>query len=225
MFFNRSYPKASGSMRRCAIGLAGGLACVAMSACGGGSSGNSKSTADASSATTAVTRETEVPAFIGEFDRLCTTQVGFGGVSAYEPAPGLHPVVFFDDYRGEGFVESSRYLPAGWAVKQDSNFKDNSELKAAQLVACSDRIKETPTGVKCTFEDQGKKVELELVDATYDLKVYAATTGELKHQQTLEGKSSECPYIAAFRKGDTTFVNQPSDDDYTNALKPVVAPG
>lgn len=165
-----------------------------------------------------------MPAFLGEFDRVCTTQVRFPGVAAYEAAPGVHPVVLFEDFRGEGFVESSRQLPGGWAVEQDTNFEDTSDLEAAQLVACSDRVKEIPTGIKCDFEDDGEKIQLELVDADYELKVYAATTGELKQEQTLQARNTECPFIATFKKGDTTFVNEPSDDDYINALKPVVAP-
>ncbi len=157
---------------------------------------------------------------------MCTTQVGFPGLAAYEPAPGVHPVVLFDDFRGEGdFVESARELPAGWTITQDSDFEDASELLDIQLVACSDRIAETPTGIRCSFDDDEEgKVELELVDATYELKVYAASTGELQHEQRLEAKETKCPFIATFRKGDTTFVDQPSDDDYISALKSVVAP-
>jgi hypothetical protein len=211
------------------------LAIGALGACGGGGDGggsqaastvaNVSTTTEATTVATptTVSRANELPKFIGEFSRVCKTQIGYLGASSYEKVPGVHPVVFFEDFRGEGFIESSRTLPAGWAVEQDTNFDDASELKAAQLVACSDRVKETPTGVKCKFDDNGTPIELELVDATYDLKVYAATSGEVKHQQTLEAKNSKCPFIATFKKGDTTFVNQPSDDDYTNALKSVVA--
>lgn len=213
------------------------VAVIAAGACGGGGGGGGDDTKAADSSRDAAASTTtakaagavaaaEVPKFIGDFERVCTTQVGFGGVAAYEEAPGVHPVVFFEDFRGEGFVHSSRELPAGWSVTQDENFEDSSELKAAQLVACSDRVAESPTGIRCEFDDNkdGGKVELELVDATYQLKVYAASTGELQHEQTLEAKATKCPFIAAFRKGDTTFVHQPSDDDYTAALKAVVAP-
>lgn len=219
--------------RACVVAL---VAIVALSACGGGGGGDDTDKADsaqdaAASTTTSTTKTAsadsaaEVPKFIGEFDRVCTTQVGFGGVTAYEKAPGIHPVVLFEDFRGEGLVESARQLPAGWTITQDANFEDASELKAAQLVACSDRTAESPTGIRCEFDDDKEgKIELELVDATYQLKVYAASTGELQHEQTLEAKATKCPFIAAFRKGDTTFVHQPSDDDYTAALKAVVAP-
>jgi hypothetical protein len=210
------------------------VALGALGACGGGDDGGGDGdAASAGDATTTTPAEgassqaAEVPKFLDDLERVCTTQVGFPGVAAYEAAPGTHPVVLFEDYRGEGFVQSSRTLPGGWAVEQDADYEDTKDLEVAQLVACSDRVAEHPTGVTCEFKDDDdpKGVELELVDATYQLKVYEATTGKLQHEQTLEAKNTTCPYFATFKKGDTTFVNQPSDDDYTNALKPVVAPG
>jgi hypothetical protein len=149
--------------------------------------------------------------------------VGFPGAKAYEKTPGVHPVALFEDYRGEGLVASSRSLPAGWAVKDDANFQDNSEFAAVELVACSDRVKETPTGKQCELDNKGTKVKLELVDATYVVKVYTASTGKELGSTTLEAKSKDCPYLAVFKQGDTTYVDQPSDDDYINALKAHVA--
>lgn len=208
------------------------VAVVLLTSCGGDDGAASRSGQDPPRSTTTAPRDAaegaadEVPAFIGDFDRVCTTQVGFGGVAAYEKAPGIHPVVLFEDFRGEdSFVESSRQLPAGWGVTQDDNFEDSSELEATQLIACSDRTAESPTGIRCEFDDdEAGKVELELVDATYELTVYAAATGEVQHEQTLEAKETTCPFIATFRKGDTTLVDRPSDDEYIAALKPVVAP-
>jgi hypothetical protein len=200
---------------------------TALTACGGG--GDSDVAADSgnkagATTTTAAEPEVDVPAFPGDFDRLCTTQVGFKGVAAYEGGPGPHPLMFFDDHRGEGFVESAQQLPAGWKVEQDMNYEDNSDLQKTQLVACNDRVKEIPTGIVCDFEDDGEAIKLELVDSDYDLKVYAASTGELVHEAHLEARSKECPYVAAFQKGDKTFVNEPTEDQLINALKPVVTP-
>lgn len=208
-----------------------------LGACGGGDDGGdgeakggddtATTASGASGGAGSSSQAAEVPKFLDDLERVCTTQVGFPGVTAYEAAPGTHPVVLFEDYRGEGFVQSSRSLPGGWAVEQDADYEDTKDLEATELVACSDRVAEQPTGVKCQFKDDDdpKGVELELVDATYQLKVYEATTGKLQHEQTLEAKNTTCPYFATFKKGDTTFVNQPSDDDYTAALKSVVAPG
>ena len=227
-------------VKRWVAGLAVLLAVSVSAACGGGgddgdgggggSSAAASSGDDSEEKTGAVekkARELEVPQFLGDLERVCTTQLGYLGVSAYERGQGMvHPVVLFEDYRGEGFVESSRSLPAGWQVEQDTDYEDNEDLKVTELVACSDRTAESPTGIVCTFEgDDGEPpAKLELVDATYEVKVYAARTGELLHSTTLEATETECPFIATYEKGDKTFVDQPSDDEYIGALKPVVTP-
>jgi hypothetical protein len=212
-----------------------GAALLAMGACGGGDDEGSDGSSDSATTTSAATKGSnedagaangagELPKFSTEFDRVCKTQVGFPGATAYEKAPGTHPVMFFEEFRGESYVSTSRSLPEGWAIKEDTDYEDNGELAAVQLVACSDRVKTTPTGNTCDFDDDGKKVSLELVDSTWELKVYEATTGkQVGDTATLEAKSGDCPYIAAFRKGDTTYVVEPSDDDYINALKEFVA--
>ena len=223
---------------RARLALAGALLIV-LAACGGGSGddggdavagsgdeGDAAATEKAAGDADAVTRD-ELPPFLADLERVCTTQLGFLGLTPYDASKGMvHPVVLFEDYRGEGFIDSSRTLPAGWEVAQDEDYEDSTDLKPIELVACSDRVAEDPTGIMCTFKgDDGEPdTKLELVDATFELKVYAATTGELKHEATLEAKEDECPFIATFEKGDKTFVAEPSDDDYVAALKPVVTP-
>ena len=231
-------------MKRWVAGWFAVLALSAAAACGGGDGGSvddaggddaaPKSTAEGESQSEDAPKPAakagsgqEVPAFLGDLKRVCTTQVGFLGLTPYEAGRGMvHPVALFEDYRGEGFIDTSRTLPVGWQIEQDEDYEDSSELRAIELVACSDRTTEAPTGVVCTFDgdkdEEGAK--LELVDATYEVKVYAATTGELVHSATLEAKNTECPFIATFKKGDKTFVNEPSDDDYIGALKAVVTP-
>jgi hypothetical protein len=205
---------------------------LVLGACGGGgdgasSAGSTTTAGGGSGASTTAAKiggDGKLPAFSSEFDRVCTTQVGFPGAHAYEGAGAIHPVMLFEEYRGESLVASSRSLPDGWTIKEDTNFEDNSELAGVELIACSNLTKETPTGKHCEFEDDGTKVDLELVDTTFKLTVYTASTGKEVGTSTLEAKSTECPFIATFKKGDKKFLNQPSDDDYINALKAHVAP-
>ena len=134
-------------------------------------------------------------------------------------------MVFFEDYRGGDLVESGRTFPEGWVVKQDDNFSDNSELEKVEVIACSKRADLKPTGQKCDFDSDGTTVTLELVDASYQLTVFAAVTGEKLTDTTLQATSGgECPVIATFQKGDTTFVAEPDDDAYINALKATIQP-
>ncbi len=209
------------------VGTCALLLLLTLGACGGGGGGDdakATTTAPAGAVTTAQSAA-ELPKFASEFDRVCTTQVGFPGATSYEPVPGLHPMLFFEEHRGKSWVNSARDFPQGWAVKEDTNFEDNAELKAVQIIACGDRVKETPSGKQCEFENKSKgtKTKLELVNSTTELKIYAATTGKLVKTEMIETKVTECPYFATYQDGDTTYVETPTEDQYTNALKSVVA--
>ena len=117
-------------------------------------------------------------------------------------------------------------MPAGWTVTEDANYSDNSELADVQLVACSRRLEATPNGTKCDFEpsDGSGTVTLELTDTVYELTIYSAQSGEaVGVPKRLKAATTECPYIASFKEGDTKFLNDPTEDDYVNALKAVVA--
>ncbi len=230
-------------MRRVIIAL-GTMGVLGLAACGGGGdSGATTRAPAATSATTAATtraatttkpasatttrttsagagQSTEgLPQFLSDFDQVCNTQVGFGGAKPYAKTPGVHKVVFFDDYRGESQVESSSQLPEEWIVTEDANFEDNSELAEIELVACSERTAERPTGKKCDLDDDGTTVTLELVDDADELKVYEATTGKEVGGATIEAERDDCPSFTFYQKGDTTHVAEPDEDDYINALK------
>jgi hypothetical protein len=216
------------------------IATLFLSGCGGGGAASAGTAANAtegggqggggeSATPTGQSAANELPTFMMDFDRVCKTQVGFGGAAAYEATPGLHPVALFTDFgTPPTLIESGSTLPAGWTVKQDENFADNSELADVQLVACSRRAAATPNGTKCDFKanDGGEPLTLELTDTVYELTVYGAATGKrVGEPQKLEASSTECPFIATFKEGDTQFLIDPTDDQYVNALKGIVAPG
>ena len=52
-----------------------------------------------------------------------------------------------------------------------------------------------------------------------------ATTGATLGDVSVDAKTSECPYVAAYRDGDTQYVTALTDDEVTNAVKPYVMPG
>ena len=167
----------------------------------------------------------ELPAFLSDFDRVCTTQVGFSGAAAYNKEPRVHTVALFEEYReDDDYLETSRTLPKPWVVEQDDDFADNSELAAIELIGCLDRVKETRNGTKCDFDSDGKTVTLELVDTRSVLTVYEAATGAEVGSERLVAKSDECPSFVSFQEGDTTYFNDPSDDQIIKALKPFVNP-
>lgn len=169
----------------------------------------------------------ELPAFLSDFDRVCSSQVGFDGAAAYDPAaPGPHALVLFESFGADGdLVQSGRSsMPAGWLVEEDLDFEDNSELAAVELVGCLQRTEETANGTECDFEDDGDTVTLALVDTVHELTLYEAATGDEVASTTLESASSECPFFASFDPDDLRFFNEPSDDELIAALAPTIEP-
>ena len=164
----------------------------------------------------------ELPSFMSDFDRVCETQVGFPGATPVSET-GPHPVVLFEETDSGILITSSADLPAGWAVEEDTDFEDNSELAAAELIACSVVGSTEANGTSCDLEgDDGETVTLDLVDVTYELTVYEATTGEEVGSETLEAASTDCPSFVFVDEGQTEYYNSPDETDYTNALKPYV---
>lgn len=166
----------------------------------------------------------ELPTFASDFDRVCTTGVGFGGASAYEAVAGTHPVLLFEEQDSGTLIKSSTTLPAGWAVEEDSNFDDNTELALTQLVACSVITARTPNGVSCDLQGDDETITLDLVDASYELSVHAATTGELIGTEVIKAETTDCPTFVFIEPGETEYLNSPTEDQYVNALRPYVSP-
>lgn len=216
-------------------------ALLLLAACGGGDDGDGDEGAgdDEVAATTTEDTEpendeqeeeaegeesaTELPDFLDDFTRVCENQVGFGGAAEYTAGPGPHLMAFFEEF-DENLIESSRELPAGWAVEQDLDFEDNSEFADVELVVCGVRTDERPNGTTCDFDDEGETVTLELVDTTYEYTAYEAASGEEVRSFTLEGNSTECPLFALLDEDDPTHRNEPADEEVIAGLQPIVDP-
>ena len=219
--------------------LAGLIACVALSAC----SGRRRDRAPATAVTPATTpgassvdagpsqrasqgAGADLPGFMSDFDRVCETQVGFAGAAAYEAGAGLHPVVVFTDFGDPPtLIQSSPTMPEGWTVIEDANYEDNSDLADVQLVACSRRVEATPNGTTCDFEpsDGSGKVTLELTDTTYELDdLLGAERRGRGRAHGWKPPPANAPTSPRSRTA-TTNLNDPTEDQYINALKAIVA--
>lgn len=169
----------------------------------------------------------DLPQFLSDFDRVCTTETGFGGATPYSAeGPGPHPFVLMQESdSGNIFERDLSDAPAGWNIQTDANFDDNSEIVPTELIACSVKTGTTPTGIMCDLEmDDDSTVTLEVVDQTFELTIREATTGNAIGTETIEATDSECPFFVFIDEGDTQYFNTPDEDQYINALKPYVAP-
>lgn len=221
------------------------VALLAVSACGGGSDGaeggsdsseesaneenSGEEAADASGDATGSDSGLveDLPQFLSDFDRVCTTETGFGGATPLTDGPGPHPFVLMQESDSEYIFERDlNDAPAGWNIQTDGNFDDNSEIVPTELIACALRVGTTPTGIMCEFEDDegGDITTLELVDVTYEVTMREATTGNAVGTETIEASDTDCPFFVSISEGDTQTFNSPTEDQYINAVKPYVMP-
>ncbi len=193
-------------------------------ACGGGSDETSDDSADEPA--TEGSLVADLPQFLSDFDRVCTTETGFGGATPYSDGPGPHPFVLMQESdAGFIFERDLRDAPAGWNIQTDSDFDDNSEIVATELIACSVRTGTTPTGIMCDLEmDDESIVTLEVVDVTFELTVHEATTGNVVGSDTIEAVDPTCPSFVFIDEGETQYFNAPTEEQYINAMKPYVTP-
>lgn len=219
------------------------VALLVLSACGGGSDdaaeesgvgggsadsgdGADGSTGEAGDSNEVTALADDLPQFLSDFDRVCTTETGFGGATPYSDGPGPHPFVLMQESdAGYIFERDLSDAPAGWNIQTDSDFDDNSEIVPTELIACSIRSGTAPTGIMCDLEgDDGSVTTLELVDVTFELKILEATTGAVVATDTIEAVDTECPFFVFVDEGDTQHFNTPTEDQYINAVKAFVAP-
>ncbi len=218
-------------MRRCStLALA---ATFALAACGGGSDAASNDDADNASSGASDEPATEdndlvddLPQFLSDFDRVCTTGTGFGGATALSEGPGPHPFVLMQESDdGYIFERNLSDAPAGWNIQTDGDFDDNSEIQPTEIIACSQRAATSPTGIMCDLEgDDGSVSTLEMVDVTFEITMREATTGTAIGTETVEAIKADCPSFVFVHDEDTQYFNTPTEDQYINAVKAYVAP-
>ncbi len=169
----------------------------------------------------------DVPVFLSDLDRVCSTETGFGGLTPYSEGPGPHPFVLMQE-SDSGFIfeRNLTNAPAGWNVQTDADFEDNSEIVPTELVACAIRSATAPTGIMCDLEgDDGTVTTLEIVDVTYEVTIHEATTGAPLGSETVEAVDADCPTFVFVDDGETQYFNAPTEDQYINAVKAFVTPG
>jgi hypothetical protein len=92
--------------------------------------------------------------------------------------------------------------------------------KQVQLVACLDRINETPTGQTCQYDDG---VTLTVYKPTYQLTVYEAKTHTLlKTMQINSFPTDECRSFIGYNAQTKRLYYGPSQAELIVALKPLV---
>ncbi len=208
------------------------IGALLFAACGGDDSSDlegASSPVDSTGSDTPDTPDTpdvDLPKFVSDFDRVCTTQVGFAGATPLsDGAAGPRPIAVFQETDSGSLITTSFDLPAGWEIENDNDYDNNDEVAPIELVGCSTVTAQTPNGVSCDLEgDDDEVITLGLVDQSFELNVYEAVTGELLGTETIDAADADCPMFVFVDEGQTEYFNTPDADQYINALKAYVTP-
>jgi hypothetical protein len=152
--------------------------------------------------------------FDSDFEGVCSGAPQAAAAAYDKATAGIHPVLGF----GSSTLNSDANkllpltIPEGFTRKWAQG---QNNLAEVQLVVCAKRIKDTVVktcdGYQKDGKDTGQKVTLH--NASYELKLFAAKTGEELAAKAIDVNADDCP----------SFVTSDTTDHYPSVDEAVVA--
>ncbi|MBN1978550.1 MAG: hypothetical protein JW918_14225 [Anaerolineae bacterium] len=154
---------------------------------------------------------TERPLMSFDFEEACR-RGSIDRAPAYEPEAGsgkIHPMVLFKrDTADDSYLDlspDSFELPIPWMVDYGGDYG------TVELVVCMTGIEST-LAEDCAYEDDdsGEEYTLHVYETTYEVKVYAAHSGEELGTTTVKAEFETCPMFHMFSdKEEDSYVYPP----------------
>ena len=158
---------------------------------------------------------TRRPVMSFDFEDVCR-EGSVARAAAYEPEPGsgdVHPVIVFrKDTEGSNsyheIYPSTLEFPASWMVDTGGDYG------VIEIVTCVERVEEEFVRT-CDYEDDedDEVYKLDIYNATYEVNVYTAQSGEALGNTTMNAIDEECPMMYFFSEGE-------SKEDYFAPVPP-----
>lgn len=167
---------------------------------------------------------TERPLMSFDFEPVCR-RGKVEGAAAYEPTPGrVHPILIFrrdspDENDYYEVLPGTLKLPVPWMVDYQGDYT------TVELVACLTRTGGDLVGT-CDYkdDDSDKTYLLDIYNSTYEVKIYAARTGEEVGTATIEATIDDCPMFHMFSEEKEDYFAWPPSGVLESALRPYVEP-
>lgn len=165
------------------------------------------------------------PLTVWDYEKVCR-QGTISEASAYDGAAGqTHPILLFErDSANETTYNSKTNttlkLPEPWVVDYEG------DATSVELVACITRVSEEFVDV-CEFgddDDPDKVYLLNVYDASYEVKLFAATTGEEVGSTTIDATYEQCPMFHMFSDDEEDTYAYLEGGDLQPFLEEFVAP-
>ena len=216
---------------RFAVGVLALCALAGLAGCGGGDDDDdagaqtasqseagaetsAEATADVAATVPDVTSLPTIPEvnILTDFGDVCRG-VTLDGATAYDAArPGVHPQITM---AGEppSYEQAGALLPDQWDP-------EIGQEQTVELITCLDRTAATLTQTCDGYlddagNDTGNKVEM--YDASYDVRLVAATTGEVVASTQMDATDPDCPTLVVFDSDNPVEQQYAEPDDELTA--------
>lgn len=136
--------------------------------------------------------------------------------AGYELAPAV----------GAGTDQAVVYVNggSGWDYTSWSTLPEDAVAAVpedASLAVCA-TVTETGASIECPFEDEGEEFTLVMSEATYDVAIRAASTGDVLEQGPVASGAAECPGFASWTSGEGTRTEY-AEADVTELVESALA--
>ncbi|RSM89485.1 hypothetical protein DMH04_05685 [Kibdelosporangium aridum] len=177
------------------------VALLGLAACNSSTSGSAASGSGSGSTAAAQEAKKDKVLFESDFEGVCSGAPQAGAAAYDKSQAGIHPALGF--YSGSSLADSRMIamdIPEGFTREWTDG---KNTLAEVQLVVCAKRVKDSVVkkcdGYQRDGKDTGQAITLH--NATYEVKLYAAKTGEEVASKTVDLKTDKCPRYA---RGDQT---------------------
>jgi hypothetical protein len=170
---------------------------VPLAACGSATSGSPSGSGKDGAANQPAAEQVDKVLFDTDFEGVCAGAPQKGAAAYDQTTAGIHPVLGFGSrpYEADAAKLSPLDIPEGFSRKWAQGQNNLAEI---QLVVCAKRTTDTVVkkcdGYKKDNKPTGQVVTLH--STAYDVKVYAARTGEEVAAKTFDAPGKECPMFA-----------------------------
>ncbi|SMD24320.1 hypothetical protein SAMN05661093_08421 [Kibdelosporangium aridum] len=198
------------------------VAVLGLSACNSSTSGAPASGSGAGSTGAAQEAKKDKVLFESDFEGVCSGAPQAAAAAYDKSQAGIHPALGF--YSPSSAVDTkmiAMQIPDGFTREWTDG---KNTLAEVQLVVCAKRVKDSVVkkcdGYQRDGKDSGQVVTLH--NATYEVKLYAAKTGQEVAAKTIDLKADECPRYVL---GDQTDEFPDIKDDALAFIQPHIKTG
>ncbi|MCK9902791.1 hypothetical protein CC117_00150 [Parafrankia colletiae] len=199
-------------MRRLALTTVTVAAVGCLVACGSSGGGG-----DGGGGNSGSVQAVDGPVDRGSLNEVCDGKVALNSAAPFAgPAP--HPVTVFSQQQGNDPSGPRFPIRLVSELNQEEHSAFQSPMERTQLVACAERVADTPTEVVCRF-DLGAQDRVPFFRTAYRITVREARTGKVVATVPVDPAAEGCPTSVRVTWAGAKVFSAPADRQLVSALQ------